>query len=198
MSPPQLLSELERITGIIKSTDTQNMNASQLINQTSGEVEFYTPLKIIEAVRNVMGVISLDPATSETANLHVRAMSYYTKEVDGLSQPWHGKVWMNHPFGRGVNSLWINKLEEEFASGRVTEACCITFASTSEGWFQPLLSRPQCFLSPRTNYLLPDGTVYRGVTKGSIVTYFGPNVDRFSQCFSPLGVVKVPHSPGVL
>ncbi len=91
----------------------------------------------------------------------------------------------------GGNDRWVNKLVSEYCAGNVTAACAICFASTSEKWFRPLLAYPQCFLSPRTNYLLPDGTVYRGVTKGSVVTYFGPDVTRFAVEFSPLGAVKV-------
>lgn len=170
------------------------MNASQLINQSSGEVEFYTPKRIVETARLVMEFIDLDPASSEIANREIQAAHIYTKADDGLSCEWNGNVWMNHPFGRGVNEKWINKLVAEHESGRVPEACCITFASTSEAWFRPLLKRPQCFLVPRTNYLLPDGTVYRGVTKGSVVTYFGPNVQRFAECFKHLGEVKIPWS----
>ena len=45
----------------------------QQINQTSGDVEYYTPPAIIEAARLVMGTIDLDPASSETANERVRA-----------------------------------------------------------------------------------------------------------------------------
>ena len=88
------------------------------------------------------------------------------------------------------NEDWIAKLVTEYEAGNVTEACCICFASTSEKWFRPLLFRPQCFLSPRTNYLLPDGTVYHGVTKGSVVTYFGYSPQRFARAFASLGVVK--------
>lgn len=168
------------------------MNASQLINQSSGEVEFYTPSHITDAARKCMLWIHLDPASSEVANRRINATRIFTKEDDGLSKEWNGNVWMNHPFGRGVNDKWINKLVSEYESDRVTEACCICFASTSEAWFRPLMKRPQCFLVPRTNYLLPDGTVYRGVTKGSVVTYFGPNVDRFAESFKHLGEIKVP------
>jgi hypothetical protein len=168
------------------------MNAAQLINQTSGEVEFYTPQPIIEAARETMRYISLDPASSEAANERIGADAIFTKETSGLAQPfWWGNVWMNHPFGRGENEKWIGKLTAEFNNGNVNQACCITFASTSEKWFQPLLQYPMCFLSPRTNYLLPDGTVYRGVTKGSVVTYLGPNVDAFRKAFKQLGTVKL-------
>ena len=164
--------------------------AHQHINQTSGDVEYYTPPAIIEAAYLVLGTIDLDPASSEAANERVKAIRIFTDADDGLSQEWIGKVWMNHPFGKKQNSKWIAKLEEEYRAGRVTEACCITYACTSEKWFQPLLQRPQCFLCPRTNYLLPNGSVKKGVTKGSVVTYFGENVAGFAEAFASLGVVK--------
>lgn len=191
--------------------------AHQLINQTSGEVEYYTPVEIIEAARRVMGVFDLDPASSAQANKIVKAIQFFTEADDGLKWNWHGRVWMNHPFHAGwsacdencqrktcekrgyvyrdipSNQDWVNKIEAEYALGRIIEACCITFASTSEKWFQPLLKHPQCFLHPRTNYLLPDGSTLKGVSKGSVVTYYGNDVDRFAAEFSSLGVVKVAH-----
>lgn len=173
------------------------MNPASLINQTSGEVDYHTPETLTISARLVMGRIDLDPASSDAANVRVKATMYFTKENDGLARAWcklngaPSKLWMNHPFGRGLNQAWINKLEEEFTNGNVAEACCITYACTSEQWFQPLLRRPQCFLIPRTNYLLPDGTVFKGVTKGSVITYFGQNWDRFADEFKMHGVVKV-------
>ena len=143
-----------------------------------------------------MGRIDLDPASSEAANARVKATVFFSKEQDGLKLAWckpngaPSKLWQNHPFGRGLNEAWINKLCSEFENGNVNEACCITYACTSERWFQPLLRRPQCFLSPRTNYLLPDGTVFKGVTKGSVVTYFGSNPTRFNEEFQRHGICK--------
>lgn len=164
-----------------------------LILQSSGNVEIYTPASIIEAARRTMGGIDLDPASSEVANLRVRATRFFTQADDGLSKVWYGKLWINHPFSREYNAKWINKLVSEFKAGNITAACAICFASTSEKWFRPLLDYPQCFLTPRTNYLLPDGTVYRGVTKGSVVTYLGPDIPSFAREFAALGVVKVPY-----
>ena len=166
------------------------MKAHRQINQTSGDVEYYSPPAIIAAAYLVLGTIDLDPASSAAANERVKAERFDTEADDGLQQEWHGKVWMNHPFGKKLNAKWINKLEAEYRSGRVQEALCITYACTSEKWFQPLLQRPQCFLCPRTNYYLPDGCVKNGVTKGSVVTYFGEDVERFSEAFASLGVVK--------
>lgn len=201
-----------------------NAGSHQLINQTSGGVEYFTPPEIIAAARRMLGWIELDPASCPAANVTVRAGRFFTREDDGLAQPWHGRVWMNHPFHAGwkacgpkcrrkscrkrgrkagsrsslhitrdipSNADWINKLEAEFCEGRVSEALCITFAATSERWFQPLLARPQCFLYPRTNYYAPDGTLKKGITKGSVVTYYGLRERRFAKVFGALGWVKV-------
>jgi len=167
------------------------MNSSQLINQTSGKVEYYTPSEIVEAVRRVLGFIDLDPFSSAAANDLIGAQHYFTANEDGLKQDWFGRFFMNHPFGREMNPRCVKKAESEFAIGHTVQGCAITFACTSEAWFKPLLLRPQCFLTPRTNYLLPDGSTLRGVTKGSVVTYYGRNVQKFVREFSALGVVKV-------
>jgi hypothetical protein len=164
------------------------MNNAQLINQTSGEVEYYTPLPIIEVARATMGGIDLDPASSFAANMRVCANVFYSSE--GEKMRWFGRVWLNHPFGRVSNPVWIDKLVLEWESQSIIEACCITYACTSENWFQPLLRFPQCFLTPRTNYYLPDGTLKRGVSKGSVVTYLGKNPWGFIQNFKSFGVIK--------
>ncbi len=191
------------------------MNNATLINQTSGKVEYYTPPEIVEAARRVMGGIDLDPASSRLANMRIKASKIFTRHSNGLKRQWKGRVWMNHPFHAGWkactaqcrrkscvtrghhihrdipgNADWINKLEAEFVAGRTTEALCITFASTSEAWFRPLLLRPQCYFIGRVGYLSPTGEVLPGATKGSVVTYFGTNVERFRLEFSSLGVVK--------
>ena len=43
-------------------------------------------------------------ATPENA----KCSEYYTKEQDGLSQEWHGTVWMNPPYGREIGK-WVAK-----------------------------------------------------------------------------------------
>lgn len=170
----------------------QSPNNATLINQTSGNFEYYTPSFIVEAARRVMGSIDLDPSSSAIANQTVGATHYYTIADDGLQQPWFGNVWMNHPFSRANNPKWIDKLRVEYEIGDVRQACCICFAATSESWFQPLFHYPLCFLSPRTNYLLPDGTLKEDVTKGSVVAYLGLNILRFITEFKPLGSLMLP------
>lgn len=192
--------------GILGATTAKQecaLNNSQQINQTSGKVEYGTDPKIVQAALMTMGRINLDPASAPWANemlwkSGIAIDGYYSAETNGLERPWHHTpgqpscVWLNHPFARGQNARWINKLLAEVKAGNVEQACCITFASTSEAWLQPLLRYPVCFLSPRTNYYLPDGTLLKGVTKGSMVTYIGDRVASFAYHFSGLGRVMLP------
>lgn len=208
------------------------MDNAQLINQDSGDYEYYTPPEIVEAAKEVMGTIDLDPASSEKANKIVKAAKIYTLEQKfeqfecwdlpaltwmkgGLDEFWHGNVWMNHPFSKSEapckpdcnkeickkrgyhttlfiqgNKEWIEAAVEEYESGRAKQLMCITYAATSEEWFRPLHNHNQCYLIPRTNYYLPDGTKKKGVTKGSVVTYMGPYTDIFEAVFSKFGAVK--------
>lgn len=199
------------------------MKSHQLINQDSGNTEYYTDPKIIAKAKLVMGGIDLDPASSQAANATVEAANYFTKEDNGLLQLWSGRLFVNHPFSKGEkacpvnvskckkkvcrdrgyhihadvpgNSDWINKLVDSYHSGDVTEALAICYSSTSEAWFQPLTKFPQCYLAPRTNYYDAKGNKISGVTKGSVITYLGDNVAGFYEHFCDMGTIKVPYVP---
>lgn len=168
------------------------MNNAQLINQDSGKIEYYTPSWIIEAARLVMGSIDLDPASSAKANETVKACKYYS--IDGLQYSWYGNIWLNHPFNKLANKYWIWHLICEFERRNVKQACCITYASTSEKWFQPLMDYSQCYFYKRVNYIDGlTGNEMKGVTKGSVVTYLGPNIEKFNEVFSQYGKIMVPY-----
>jgi hypothetical protein len=68
-------------------------------SRTVANDEWFTPAKYIAAARAVLGGIDLDPASNAIAQATVRAGRYYSKDDDGLAQPWHGRVWLN-PVGR--------------------------------------------------------------------------------------------------
>lgn len=175
-------------------------NNATLINQTSGKTEYGTPEWIVDSARFVMGSIDLDPASAPWASERLCRMidRSYTKQDNGLELSWArpdgrpSNVWLNWPWSRQNNPLWVAKLMQELNDGNIAQACIITPASTSEQWAQPLLRHTVCFLSPRTNYFLPDGTEFRGFTKGSMLTYIGANPLRFAYYFSGYGRVMMP------
>lgn len=197
------------------------MNRANLVNQTSAEegFEYYTPREWTDAANQVLGGIDVDPASNLIANEWIKAKTIYTKDDNGLLHPWHGRVWMNHPFHRGEapcptdhskckkkacqkrgyhideaipsNADWINKLISDYQAGITTEAVIITFCNSSETWFRPLLQYPQCFPFGRVHYVRADGSKANNCTKGSVITYFGNNLPKFAAVFSQLGEVKV-------
>lgn len=167
------------------------MDSHQHINGHSGKVDWMTPGYIVEAARRAMGGIDLDPASTLLANETVKATRIYTREDDGLTNDWIGRVWLNHPYARGQNNLWIDKLINEYKSGNTVEVCAITWSSTSEQWFKPLLEYPQCFLYGRVAFLDEEGKPVRGTTKGSVITYLGADTLAFCDAFSDLGAIKV-------
>lgn len=171
---------------------TDTLQNYQLVNASSGRVEYYTPEFILNAARLCMGSIELDPASCQEANFIVKADRYFNQAQDGLKQEWKAQtVWLNWPFSKQNNKLWTEKLLHEYGVGNFVQACFICYACTSERWFRPLLQLPQCFLHGRTNYTTPDGHVKEGNTKGSVVTYLGNNAERFFNAFKSLGTVKV-------
>ena len=90
--------------------------------------EWYTPAPFVEAAREVMGAIDLDPASHEQANFIVRASKYFTADDDGLKQRWSGRVFINPPGGL-VPEFWrklvMSLLEHD---GDVTQAIWIGYS----------------------------------------------------------------------
>lgn len=59
------------------------------------------------------GPFDLDPAADAS---NARAPAFYTREQDGLAQPWHGRVWLNPPYGREIGK-WVAKAVAEIQRG---------------------------------------------------------------------------------
>jgi hypothetical protein len=126
--------------------------------------EWYTPPEYFAALRLVF---DLDPCSPGPGHW-VPARSVYTKTDDGLSQPWHGCVFMNPPFGgRNGQVPWLRKF---FAHGN---GIAVVMARTSAGWFHDYASSADTMLFPRgkTKFIRPDGTI--GKSPGSGIVMLG-------------------------
>jgi hypothetical protein len=158
----------------------------QLVIQSLSN-EHYTPGVYIEAAREVMNGIDLDPASCAEANEVVRAKRFFSESDDGLSKDWRGSVWLNPPYGRQAGDF-VAKLKVELAAGRVTEAVVLVNAHcTDTAWFQPLWDGVLCFTDHRINFYGDDER--SGSTHGSVFAYFGPRPVDFAQAFRQFGAV---------
>lgn len=166
--------------------------AAMVMNNHSNNLndEWYTPQKYIEAAREVMGEINLDPASNEAANQVVDADNYYSLENSAFDNEWFGKVWMNPPYSR-IIKLFAHKLVEEFEAGRVTEAVVVTNNGTDTQWFHKMgsVASAFCLHKGRIGFINETGDQVQNNNKGQIFTYLGSNPERFKEVFSEFGLV---------
>lgn len=66
---------------------------------SSESFEHGSPPRVVQAAWEVMGVIDLDPASSEKFNEVVEARSFFDKAANGLKQAWRGNIFLNPPGG---------------------------------------------------------------------------------------------------
>ena len=168
-------------------------NNSVLMTKCSGDEEWYTPSQYIESARAVLGQFDVDPASNPVAQQTVKATTDFTKDDDGLSKTWIGRVWLNPPFTARIINLFIDKMIAHYQSGEISEAIVLTNNATDTSWFHNAVKVAQaiCFTSGRINFYKNNGAKSTP-TNGQVFFYFGKNVDSFNQEFSKYGwVVKV-------
>lgn len=161
------------------------------VANNSGNNEWYTPSKFVEAARSVMGSIDTDPATSEIANRTVKAAQIFTAEDDGRNKTWAGNVWMNPPYAQPLISDFAEAVSSKFDSGEISQACILVNNGTETQWFQRLLSSctAVCFPKTRIKFVDPEGNASGAPLQGQAIVYMGDNIEEFKEAFSPEGTV---------
>jgi DNA N-6-adenine-methyltransferase (Dam) len=158
----------------------------ELVQQSKSN-EHYTPRKYLEAAREVLGGIDLDPASCADANEIVGAVRYYTVKDSGLDHSWGGRVWLNPPYGKRAG-LFVAKFVEEFDAQHSTAGIILANAHcTDTDWFQPLWDGVLCFTDHRINFYGDDKR--SGSTHGSVFAYFGPERKTFAAVFAQFGAI---------
>jgi len=158
------------------------------VSHNSGNNEWYTPPDYIQAAYDVLGVIDLDPASSEIANTVIKAAKIYTKEDDGLMQYWQGSVWLNPPYAKELIGEFVNKLCYHLHEGDVTEAILLVNNATETAWFGQAVAYASvvCFPSSRARYWQADGTKGQPL-QGQAILYFGDSPELFTKAFRSIG-----------
>jgi hypothetical protein len=175
--------------------------------------EWYTPAEYVEAAREVLGGIDLDPASCEQANRIVKATRFYTKDDDGLAQPWNGRVFLNPPYGKtggkSNQEIWSQRLLHFYRFGQVPAAILLVNAEPGNRWFRPLWRFPLCFTDHRIRFYTEDGErnapthsncfVYLQPLPGPLAASSGLDSarHRFAAAFSRFGAVVAPEGVSV-
>lgn len=161
---------------------------------SSATTEHYTPRYIWERAIQTMGAIDLDPASD---GKNVPAKKHYTRDDDGLSQPWKGKVWLNPPFGDGVG-LWFQTLVDAYRAKSVSEAIVLWKAATETKGWRVLTSAAcrVCFPDHRIAFLGEKGDRRaNSATFSAALFYLGSHPDHFEEAYSSIGQVWVVPTP---
>ena len=139
-----------------------------------------------------MASIDLDPASSAlAAQRAVKATQFHTLDDDGLTNEWHGNVFLNPPYAKPALKPFAKKLVAEIEAGRVTQAIALTHNFSDTYWWHLLDSHAAavCFPRGRIRFIAPDGRL-ADPTQGQTFFYFGPNVDLFRATFANAGSVR--------
>lgn len=137
--------------------------------------EQYTPPHIISMVREVLGSIDLDPASSKLANQMVQAREIITLE-DGpeetFNRKWSGNVFVNPPGGQKMvikgsgfrsnpvlfwSKMMHSWLEEKTLNAGIFLGFTLEVLQSSQSVKPPMLRFPLCVPSKRISFLVPRG-----------------------------------------
>ena len=175
----------QAVTGPTPATRTPG--PAPMFSSNTGD--WYTPPEIVEAVRDLFdGRIDLDPCSNSHEAPNVPALVHFTREDDGLSRPWFGRVYLNPPYGKGIGP-WIEKVREEHEAGRVTAAVVLVKAATDTRWFRVLSERyPRCEVAGRLRF----SGCKNPAPFPSVLFYLGDEVQRFADVFARFGVLVAP------
>jgi phage N-6-adenine-methyltransferase len=151
--------------------------------------EWYTPRRYIDAAIDVLGGIDLDPASSLAAQKTVSASKIFTKDDDGLSREWHGRIFLNPPYSLPLIHQFTEKFIGEYEAERIDAGIVLVNNCTDTGWFHALLSRfSACFTLGRIAFEAP-GRAKFATRQGQAFFYAGADVHKFMKVFSNIGIV---------
>lgn len=143
--------------------------------------DWSTPRDVFERIEAVYGPFDLDPCCRpDTA----KAPRFFTKDDDGLAQPWQGRVWVNPPYSDPLP--WIRRAI--LAADR--EGCRVVMllpAATDTGWFHDyvLPHADVVFVRGRVKFIGWQGTPIGSPKQGSVIALFPKQAATFALVRKP-------------
>lgn len=93
---------------------------------------------------------------------------YYTREQDGLKQPWNGVVWCNPPYGRGIGA-WLKKGYESAKAG-ATVVMLIPSRTDTRWWHDYAMKGQIEFVKGRLKF---GGAKFNAPFPCAVITFVG-------------------------
>ncbi len=97
---------------------------------SSERIDWETPAEIYDPLNDEF-FFTLDPCCTRA---NQKCLHGFTEEEDGLSQEWHGNVYMNPPYGRQIID-WVKKAYEESQTNQVGVVIGLLPVRTDTRWF---------------------------------------------------------------
>lgn len=152
--------------------------------------EFATPGEIWRPLSRAVDGFDLDPASgAESVPI---AEEQLTKEDDGLSEPWHGDVFVNPPWSSNGDASakheWLQKAISEVYRPEVRRVVMLLPVDTSTQWFHGYVVDADaiCFVGPgRISFEGGD----RNPSFGLLIAVFGPVTDELAETLGHFGAV---------
>lgn len=179
------------------------------IQHSSRNDDWMTPHWVIDLVKNVLGEIELDPASSEKANDYIKAKKIYTIDDDALSlDKWcnvPSTIYINPPGGKLGNKsktgLFWQKLMQHREQGLINHAIFMCFsieALQSTQLLTDCLSIgefPICIPKRRIAFVDPTTNNRNQPSHSNCIVYVPGIVNNYSlfrEMFSELGTIMRP------
>jgi hypothetical protein len=126
---------------------TGNAHGESAVGDT---VEWYTPPAIFEALGLTF---DLDPASPGAVVVPwIPVAQHYTLIDNGLWREWHGRVWLNPPYGQTVPDFLVRLVEHG-------HGIALVFSRTETQWWHDTAPKADsvCFIKGRVAFIRADG-----------------------------------------
>jgi phage N-6-adenine-methyltransferase len=135
------LDTLERILAVLGAGVTlMPQGTSPAFYVSTGNSSLHhgweTPEWLLKILYGVFGTFDLDPCspTHKRLETSVQATVHYTMTDNGLALPWHGKVFVNPPYGRTLRQ-WTAKAKMEISNSHAQLVVGLVPARTDTRWW---------------------------------------------------------------
>lgn len=82
---------------------------------------------------------------------NAKCEQYFTPQMDGLKQDWHGTCWMNPPYGRTLGQ-WVKKAHDSARQQQATVVCLLPVRADTRWWHDYCIDAEVTFIKGRLKF----------------------------------------------